>query len=154
VQSSSPPNITVKLGRATVAANGAVVFTDTGITCPRGAEGDLSVTVTEAVGNNIASGTGFADVQCTGNVQKVSVAVTPFLAGSATSIQANRDAGTTWGSVLALDAEGGYSYVGFTDDTHGFALGGDGTTGTGGTPRIRLTTDAGRTWTSYPFTAS
>ncbi len=69
-----------------------------------------------------------------------------FLAGTGTSVQATRDAGTTWATVLPLDAEGGFQYVGFTDDNHGFALG-----GADGTPRIRLTTDAGRTWTSYAF---
>ncbi len=77
VQSSSPPAISVRLGKGTVAANGAVVFTGTRVTCARGATADLSVTVTEAVGNDIASGSGYTSVSCTGNVQSVTVAVTP-----------------------------------------------------------------------------
>src|SRR4051794_19242578 len=77
VQSSSPPVISVKLGKATIAANGAVIFSGSKVTCPRGTSAGLNVTVTEAVGNNIASGTGFTTVTCTGNVQAVTVAVTP-----------------------------------------------------------------------------
>ena len=79
LQSQSPPVAAVKLGnRATLDANGAVVFTALGITCPPGASASYQVTVTEAVGNNIASGSTFDSVDaCTGSRQNITVAVTP-----------------------------------------------------------------------------
>jgi hypothetical protein len=87
VQSSSPPVISVKLGKATIAANGAVIFSSSKVTCPRGATATLEVSVTEAVGNNIASGYATTPVTCTGTVQNATIAVSPtnhpFRKGSA-----------------------------------------------------------------------
>ena len=79
LQSQSPPVGAVKLGnRATLDANGAVIFTALGVTCPPGTEAFYTVTVTEAVGNNIASGSVSSEVDaCTGSPEQFSVAVTP-----------------------------------------------------------------------------
>jgi hypothetical protein len=79
VQSQSPPVAAVKLGNtATLDAKGAVVFAPVKVTCTPGDFAELSVSVTENVGNAIASGMASQDVQpCTGSVQKVTMAVTP-----------------------------------------------------------------------------
>lgn len=64
------------------------------------------MTVTEAVGNNIASGTAYTYVSCTGNVQSVTVAVTPtqhpFRKGTAFG-QARLSSCTTGGCLEASD---------------------------------------------------
>jgi hypothetical protein len=80
VQSQSPPvQAAASLGRkATLDANGAVVFPSVKLLCPAGAFASLSVTVTENVGGRIAKGSGFRDnITCTGRQQSFRVAVTP-----------------------------------------------------------------------------
>ena len=73
-------------------------------------------------------------------------------------LRATRDGGATWPSVLAALSENptgngygilGYAYVGFTDDKHGFALGG--APSAAGTRQIHMTSDGGRTWSTYTF---
>jgi hypothetical protein len=76
-----------------------------------------------------------------------------FLAGSGMPVEATRDQGVGWPTVLAMDAEGGFVYVGFTDDQHGFALGGVAPAARG-TGRIHLTVDGGRTWITVTFDGS
>jgi hypothetical protein len=89
VQSQSPPTSTVKLGKtARLDANGAVVFAPVKVTCRPGSFTQLSVTVAENVGGNIASGTTFTEISpCTGTQQKLQIAVIPtqkaFRAGTA-----------------------------------------------------------------------
>jgi hypothetical protein len=89
LQSQSPPRGQVQLGRtASLQANGAAVFTAVNVVCAPGQYASLTVTVTEAVGNTIASGQTVRDIEsCTGRPQKLSVAVTatqrPFAKGIA-----------------------------------------------------------------------
>jgi hypothetical protein len=79
VQSQSPPNATVELGRtATLQANGAAVFTAVNVVCAPGQYTSLEVIVTEAVRNTIASGRTVRQIyDCTGKPQKLTIAVTP-----------------------------------------------------------------------------
>jgi hypothetical protein len=79
VQSQSPPVSQVQLGqRAILDANGAVVFAPVKVVCRPGAFAYLTVTVTENVGGDIASGSTFEEIeQCTGSVQSFDIAVTP-----------------------------------------------------------------------------
>ena len=79
LQSQSPPVAAVKLGpKAKLNAKGAVVFPTVKVTCVPGEFAQLTVQVTEAVGNNIASGASSQEVSpCTGAVQKFTIAVTP-----------------------------------------------------------------------------
>lgn len=79
VQSESPPVSQVQLGqRAILDANGAVVFAPVKVVCQPGAFAYLTVTVTENVGGDIASGSTSMDIEeCTGSVQSLEVAVTP-----------------------------------------------------------------------------
>lgn len=78
VQSSSPSIASLKLGaKATIQANGAVVFAPTKLKCPTGYSGYLDVHITEAVGNTIASGEQSIDVPCTGSTQSITVYVSP-----------------------------------------------------------------------------
>jgi hypothetical protein len=79
LQSQSPPIGTVKLANtARLDAKGAVVFTGLRITCPPGTSAFYTVTVTEAVGRDIASGSTSDEVDaCTGRAQNFTVAVTP-----------------------------------------------------------------------------
>ena len=79
LQSQSPPVATVKLAnQARLDANGAVVFAGLKVTCPPGTSAFYTVTVTEAVGRDIASGSTSDEVDaCTGRAQNISVAVTP-----------------------------------------------------------------------------
>jgi len=75
-----------------------------------------------------------------------SCAAGTFLAGDGMPLRATRDGGVTWSVVLNVGIEGGYRYVGFTDDKHGFAL------ADGGSAReIKMTADGGHTWNTYPF---
>jgi hypothetical protein len=80
LQSQSPPVAAVKLGnQAKINAKGAVVFPTVKVTCPPGSFAQLTVQVTETVGNNIASGATSEEIEpCTGTVQKLTVAVTPI----------------------------------------------------------------------------
>jgi hypothetical protein len=79
VQSQSPGVSAVSLGStATLDANGAVVFAPVKLACPAGTSAYLTVSVTENVGNAIASGAASMAIDpCTGKTQNVSVAVTP-----------------------------------------------------------------------------
>jgi hypothetical protein len=79
LQSQSPPVAAVSLGNtATLDANGAVVFAPVKFTCTPGTFASLQVKVTENVGNAIASGSAFEQIDlCTGAVQRITVAVTP-----------------------------------------------------------------------------
>jgi hypothetical protein len=79
VQSQSPPLSAVSLGsKARLDANGAVVFAPIKLACTPGAYTYLTVSVTQAIGNAIASGQTYTAVdECTGTQQKLSVAVTP-----------------------------------------------------------------------------
>ncbi len=78
VQSQSPSVPLLKLGStAKLDANGAVVFAPIRVTCAPGSTAYLTVSVTEAVGNDIARGTAGQSVACTGTVQQLRVAVTP-----------------------------------------------------------------------------
>jgi hypothetical protein len=89
LQSESPPQGQVQIGKtASLVANGAAVFTAINVVCAPGNYATLSVTVTQAVGNTIASGQTQREVSpCTGRPQKLSVAVTPtqrpFVKGTA-----------------------------------------------------------------------
>jgi len=75
-----------------------------------------------------------------------SCAAGTFLAGRGMPLRATRDGGATWPVVLNAGVEGGYRYVGFTDDKHGFALAGGASV-----PEIRMTADGGHTWSTYSF---
>jgi hypothetical protein len=79
VQSQSPPAGTVKLGqKATLQANGAVVFAPVKVTCRPGSYTQLTVLVAENVNGNIASGTTYTQVDpCTGQPQSMQIAVVP-----------------------------------------------------------------------------
>jgi len=79
VQSQSPPTSAVTLGRtATLDANGAVVFAPVKVLCQPGSYTYLSVSVTENVGGDIASGTRSVKIDpCSGRQQSVRLAVTP-----------------------------------------------------------------------------
>ncbi len=78
LQSQSPPVDALKLGaRATLDANGAVVFPSVQVLCQSGRTAFLTVRVTENVGNAIASGSGGAEVACNGQQQTLRIAVTP-----------------------------------------------------------------------------
>ena len=79
VQSQSPPVAAVSLGKkATLDANGAVIFPTVRITCQPGSVASLSVTVTENVGGHIAKGSITQQIgSCTGSTQKFRLAVTP-----------------------------------------------------------------------------
>jgi hypothetical protein len=79
LQSQSPPVAAVSLGnKATLDANGAVVFAPVRFNCAPGASATLQVKVTENVGNAIASGSAYEQIDlCTGAVQRITVAVTP-----------------------------------------------------------------------------
>jgi hypothetical protein len=81
LQSQSPPvPSSVSLGkRATLDANGAVVFPSVKFVCATGQTANLSVIVTENVGGGrIAKGGGFrSNVACTGSAQTLRIAVTP-----------------------------------------------------------------------------
>jgi hypothetical protein len=103
VQSQSPPAGTVKLGqRATLQANGAVVFAPVKVTCRPGSYTSLTVLVAENVNGKIASGTTFTQVDpCTGRPQSLQVAVVPtqraFKAGLAfgqATLQTCNDSGS------------------------------------------------------------
>lgn len=79
LQSQSPPQAQVQIGKtASLVANGAAVFTAINVVCAPGNYASLVVSVTQAVGNTIASGQTQREVSpCTGRPQKLSVAVTP-----------------------------------------------------------------------------
>ena len=79
LQSQSPPVGAVQLAKkATLDANGAVVFAPVKVTCPPNTSAFLRVKVTENVGDAIASGETDESIDlCTGTVQQESVAVTP-----------------------------------------------------------------------------
>ncbi|MGW4462010.1 hypothetical protein [Micromonospora sp. NBC_01796] len=81
VQSESPSVAAVTLGgKARLDANGAVVFAPVKVACTPGSYAALTVEVTQAVGNNIAKGDKTVTIQeCTGDQQKLNVAVTPDL---------------------------------------------------------------------------
>ncbi|WP_329108881.1 hypothetical protein OG792_09585 [Micromonospora sp. NBC_01699] len=81
VQSESPSVAIVKLGaKARLDANGAVVFAPVKVACTPGSYSTLTVQVTQAVGNGIAKGEKTVSIQeCTGDEQKINVAVTPDL---------------------------------------------------------------------------
>jgi hypothetical protein len=89
LQSQSPPQAQVQIGRtASLQANGAAVFTAVNVVCAPGSYATLTVRVTQAVRDTIASGETHREVQpCTGRPQKLSVAVTatqrPFVRGIA-----------------------------------------------------------------------
>lgn len=78
VQSSSPAVASLKLGqKATIEANGAVVFAPTKVKCPAGYTAYVNVRITEAVGDNIAAGSESVSVPCTGRVQNITLNVSP-----------------------------------------------------------------------------
>jgi hypothetical protein len=79
LQSESPPRASVEIGRtASLQANGAAVFTAVNVVCAPGGFAQLTVAVTQAVGNTIASGRTARNIEpCTGRKQKLEVAVTP-----------------------------------------------------------------------------
>jgi hypothetical protein len=78
VVSKSAPTAALVLGnKATLDANGAVVFASVKVSCTPGKTTYLSVTVTENVGGFIASGTGNATAPCKGHNVTTSIAVTP-----------------------------------------------------------------------------
>ncbi|MEV4629703.1 hypothetical protein AB0J90_25900 [Micromonospora sp. NPDC049523] len=81
VQSESPSVAVVSLGaKARLDANGAVVFAPVKVACTPGGSAYLVVEVTQAVGNGIAKGEKvFTVPECTGDQQKINVAVTPDL---------------------------------------------------------------------------
>jgi hypothetical protein len=90
VQSESPSGAVVNLrNNATLGARGAVVTVPVATICPRGITANLSVAVTQRVGNGIASGAAYEGVACTGDRQVTRVPVTaraggkPFKAGVA-----------------------------------------------------------------------
>jgi hypothetical protein len=103
VQSQSPPTGTVKLGqRATLEANGAVVFAPVKVVCRPGSYTAITVLVAENVGGNIASGTTYTQVDpCTGQPQSLQIAVVPTqkafkpgLAWGQATLQTCDDSGT------------------------------------------------------------
>ncbi|HLL67862.1 MAG TPA: hypothetical protein VK453_19420 [Micromonosporaceae bacterium] len=79
LQSESPPVSAVELGgQARIDANGAVVFAPITVVCRPGTYVSLTVSVTQAAGNAIASGTTYREVTgCTGAPQGLSISVTP-----------------------------------------------------------------------------
>jgi len=79
VSAQSPPSASVRLGaKATLDANGAVVFAPVTIACRTGSSAFLTVRVTENVGGQIASGeTSVFGAECTGGKVKLTAAVTP-----------------------------------------------------------------------------
>jgi hypothetical protein len=84
----SPPIATVQIGSpATLGARGAIVTVPVTVLCAVGGSGGVSVDVTQAVGGNIAQGSGFQSVTCTGNFQTLSITVVannhPFRTGPA-----------------------------------------------------------------------
>jgi hypothetical protein len=73
---------TVNIESATLVAKGAaaqVVFTGT---CDAGEIGVFGATVTQAVGNKVAQGTGFVVLTCTGEPQEATVLVTANVNGA------------------------------------------------------------------------
>jgi hypothetical protein len=77
LQSESPPSTMVTLGAtARLDAKGAVVFVPVTVICQPALFAELTVTVTQKAGGDIASGTAFTDITCTGSVQTLEVAVT------------------------------------------------------------------------------
>ena len=79
VQSESPGVAAVALGaKARLDAEGAVVFAPVKVTCAPGSDAYLTVTVTQAVGDAIASGQRSRTISpCTGKPQKIELAVNP-----------------------------------------------------------------------------
>ncbi|GGL04823.1 hypothetical protein [Mangrovihabitans endophyticus] len=79
LQSESDATAAVKLGaNARLDAKGAVVFAPVYLTCTPGSDSYLQVSVTQAVGNDIASGSRYREIDdCTGERQKIQVSVTP-----------------------------------------------------------------------------
>lgn len=96
--SQSPPVQVLTLGdTASLDAKGAVLFASVTVVCPPGSQDFLNISITERIGNSIASGT--TNVQgsaasCDGTPQQLTVAVVstqqPFKKGVAFA-QANLD---------------------------------------------------------------
>ena len=79
VQSESPSVATITLGnKATLDADGAVVFAPVKFACTPGSYTSLTVSVTQNVGGRIASGSTYEEIEpCTGKEQSRRLAVTP-----------------------------------------------------------------------------
>lgn len=56
-------------------AKGAAVTLDVAVTCPASATANVAATLTQRAGSKIAFGTGFTEVQCTGEAQSVTLLV-------------------------------------------------------------------------------
>jgi hypothetical protein len=77
VQSESQPSLEVTLGAtALLDAKGAVVYVPVTVVCQPASFSSLVVQVTQRVGSDIASGVAYTDVDCTGSVQELVIAVT------------------------------------------------------------------------------
>jgi hypothetical protein len=74
----SPPVAISLGGTATVDAKGAVVVVPVAVTCQPGDFAYVSVQVTQKVGSGVATGAASQEVTCTGSVQRLDVAVTPY----------------------------------------------------------------------------
>jgi hypothetical protein len=113
VQSESPTVRAVQLGaKATLDANGAVVFTPITFACTVGGTARLEVTVTQNVGDVITSGNKVTWItECTGRAQSMEVTLTPA-AG-----QKPFRTGVAFGSVT-LDVHDPTSRYGTVTDEH------------------------------------
>jgi hypothetical protein len=91
LQSESPGVAAVKLAKkARLDANGAVVFAPVTLTCTPGSYTYLTVRVTQAIGDSLASGQKSREIRpCTGNPQKIELSVSPT--------QRPFRTGTAWG---------------------------------------------------------
>jgi hypothetical protein len=81
VSQQSPPPPMVEIGdTATLAARGAGLLVTVTVTCPADSDfADLFVSVSQRRGGRVASGSGFVgNIDCTGEPQEVTVAVTAF----------------------------------------------------------------------------
>jgi hypothetical protein len=79
LQSQSPPVAAISLGStAKVDAKGAVIFVPVSFTCQPGVYAFFNVQVTQKAGSGVATGAAGQNVTCTGSVQQLNVAITPY----------------------------------------------------------------------------
>jgi hypothetical protein len=88
VGDTSTPSTPVILGdTAQIINRGAAALASALVVCDRGDFASLSIALTERSGGGIAAGSGFADVNCTGQIQTVTMPITafgkPFVKGTA-----------------------------------------------------------------------
>ena len=84
---STPSSSVILGGTAQIVNRGAAALPFALVVCDPGDFASLAISLTERSGGGIAAGAGFADVNCTGQIQTVTIPVTangkPFVKGTA-----------------------------------------------------------------------